>query len=104
MVIFKKTFLSVDQPKIDNGIWLKPVGDNIEMYLIDGGQAKAISGKGGTNIDATALKNEIIGTDNDSTLDLTLMGLSKRITDLKEWVVQQLESFKEHPENNTDNP
>ena len=46
----------------------------------------------------------IIGTDNDSSLDLTLIGLNKRITELKEWVEQQLESFKEHPENNPNNP
>ena len=104
MVIYKKIFLSVNQPEIDNGIWLKPVGDNIEMYFINGGQVKSISGKGGTNIDVTTLKNEIIGTDADSSLDLTLKGLNKRITELKEWVEQQLESFKEHPENNPDNP
>lgn len=103
MVIYKKIFLSVNQPEIDNGIWLKPVGDNIEMYLIDGGQAKAVKGEGGTNIDTTTLKNEIIGTDKDSSLDLTLIGLNKRITDLKGWVEQQLESFKEHPENHTNN-
>jgi len=94
----------VNQPEIDNGIWLKPVGDNIEMHFIDGGQVKAIKGEGGTSIDTTTLKNEIIGTDNDSSLDLTLKGLNKRITDLKEWVEQQLESFKEHPENHTNNP
>lgn len=106
MVIYKKIILSLEQPKIDNGIWLKPVGDTVEMNLIEGGQVKAIGGEG-----ASSLKNEIIGTADDSASDLTLLGLKELINqnknEMREWVIQQLENFKyslEHPENHTDNP
>ena len=105
MVIYKKIILSLERPEIDNGIWLKPVGDTIEMNLIEGGQVKPIGG------DGAALKNEIIGTASDSASDLTLLGLNKLINqnknEMREWVIQQLENFKyslEHPENHPDNP
>ena len=90
MVVIKNTYISPLQPTVREGIWLKPVDGGFVAYVIDGGLVKPLklvndNGTATTSDDSVAKYDAygaaaaVLGTDTDSSTDMTLYGLKAYI-------------------------
>lgn len=83
MVIIKKTYISDLEPRVMEGIWLKPVSGGFAAYIIDGGQISPMKlvddNSTKTTADDTAqtaneLKKSVVGKSTDSKTANTING------------------------------